>query len=110
LGKNPEPPRIPDMSNWMQILETAVEVGVAFSLGNQIGKWANMEPQAGDRAVRAYVESSTVTAVDAMDAAFFDAVQFAVTPAQRVRLLRLYAYFKVVEFARFGEFRGFPQT
>ena len=95
--------------SWMQILETAVEVGVAFSLGNQIGKWAEMDPSAGDRAVREYVESSGTAAVDAMDTAFFDAAKFAVVPARRVRILRLYAYFKVVEYARFGEFRGFPR-
>lgn len=96
--------------SWMQVLEAAVEVGVAFSLGNQIGKWSEMDPQAGDRAVRAYVEASGMAAVDAMDTAFFDAVKFAVTPAARVRILRLYAYFKVVEYARFGEFRGFPRV
>jgi hypothetical protein len=96
--------------NWMQILENAVEVGLAFSMTGQISQWSAMDPAAGDRAVKAWVETAGTASVDRLDTEFFEVLKSAVSPAEKIRIMRLYAYFKVVEFARFGEFRGFPQV
>ena len=93
---------------FLDIVRTAVEVGAALSMSSRITRWVELDPAAGDRAMEAFVNESSVELIDAMDETFFHYLRGAMMPTQKVWVPRLYGMLKVEEFARFRKFRGFP--
>ena len=59
-------------------------------------------------AIRAQVESSRTPDVTRLDGFLLETASSHIDPEVRVRLIKFYAMFKIVEMLRYERFRGFP--
>jgi hypothetical protein len=59
-------------------------------------------------AIKAQVTSSSTADVDRLDGALLTMASTHYDPAARIRLVKFYAMFKMIELLRYEEFRGFP--
>jgi hypothetical protein len=73
-----------------------------------ISEWLAMDEIDAISAIRTQVDSSPAAELDRLDAALLTMASDHVDPAERIRLVKFYAMFKIVELLRFEKFRGFP--
>lgn len=76
--------------------------------GCKVSEWVTLSQQQALDAIREYVFHGASDVIDALDATFMYIAALQTMPALKVQLLQHYAYFKIIEFKRFGVFRGFP--
>jgi hypothetical protein len=91
-----------------RILATAGQVLQGVSDGAVINNWLSMDDEGALDAVKAQVSSSSVSDIDRLDGVLLTMSATHFDPSVRMRLVKLYAMFKIVEVLRFQEFRGFP--
>jgi hypothetical protein len=73
-----------------------------------IGNWLSMDEIDAISAIRAQVDASPAAEVKRLDAALLTMASTHFDPSVRIRLVKFYAMFKIVELLRFEKFRGFP--
>lgn len=76
--------------------------------GCKVSEWVALSQQQALDAIREYVFHGSSEVIDALDATFTYIGALQTVPELKVQLLQHYAYFKIIEFKRFGVFRGFP--
>ena len=91
-----------------RILNTAGQVLQGMNDGAVINNWLSMNDDGAFDAIKAQVASSPVDDIDRMDGVLLKVAATHYDPSVRVRLIKFYAMFKIVEVLRFQEFRGFP--
>jgi hypothetical protein len=92
----------------MSFLETVVEGAAGVALGLKVSEWLQLPQEDALTAIREYVYNNHIDVIDAIDAILLQAAAFQIDPDTKIRLLKRYAYFKIIEYERFGKFRGFP--
>ena len=92
-----------------RILSAAGEVLQGVSDSAIISNWLSMDDDGAMTAIRAQVVSSSTADVDRLDGALLTMASTHFDPAARIRLVKFYAMFKIVEVLRYEEFRGFPR-
>ena len=70
--------------------------------------WLSMDDVSAICAIRAHVESSRTPDVTRLDGFLLETASSHIDPEVRVRLIKFYAMFKIVEMLRYERFRGFP--
>jgi hypothetical protein len=70
--------------------------------------WLSMDDVSAICAIRAQVESSRTPDVTRLDGFLLETASSHIDPEVRVRLIKFYAMFKIVEMLRYERFRGFP--
>lgn len=73
-----------------------------------VSDWLSMDEVSAICAIRAQVESSPPGDVTRLDGFLLATASSHVDPEVRVRLVKFYAMFKIVEMLRYERFRGFP--
>ena len=73
-----------------------------------IRDWLSMDDVSAICAIRAQVESSRSPDVTRLDGFLLETASSHIDPEVRVRLIKFYAMFKIVEMLRYERFRGFP--
>lgn len=73
-----------------------------------ITNWLAMSEVDAISAIRAQVNSARTEDVDRLDDALLTMASSHFDPDVRVRLVKFYAMFKIVELLRYERFRGFP--
>ena len=91
-----------------RILNTAGQVLQGMNDGAVINNWLSMNDDGALDAIKAQVASSSVADIDRMDGVLLAMAATHYDPSVRVRLIKFYTMFKIVEVLRFQEFRGFP--
>jgi hypothetical protein len=91
-----------------RILNTAGQVLQGVSDGAVINNWLSMSDDGAIDAIKAQVASASVSDIDRMDGVLLSMAAAHYDPSVRVRLVKFYAMFKIVEVLRFQEFRGYP--
>jgi hypothetical protein len=95
-----------DLSN---LVNTADRVCQGLSDGAVIANWLSMDDDGALNVIKAQVASSSTEDIDRLDEALLVTAATHFDPAARVRLVRFYAMFKIVELLRYETFRGFPE-
>jgi hypothetical protein len=93
-----------------RILTTAGQVLQGVSDGAVINNWLSMSDDGALDAIKAQVASSSVDDIDRMDGVLLTMATTHYDPSVRVRLIKFYTMFKIVEVLRFQEFRGYPRV
>ena len=70
--------------------------------------WLSVDDVSAICAIRAQVESSRTPDVTRLDGFLLETASSHIDPEVRVRLIKFYAMFKIVEMLRYERFRGFP--
>ena len=70
--------------------------------------WLSVDDVSAICAIRAQVESSRTADVTRLDGFLLETASSHIDPEVRVRLIKFYAMFKIVEMLRYERFRGFP--
>lgn len=73
-----------------------------------INNWLGMTEDDALNSIEAQVRSSSTEDVDRLAATLLAAATHQFDPEVRERLIRFYGFFKIVEFHRYGQWRGFP--
>ena len=73
-----------------------------------ISNWLSLGEVDAIIAIRAHVESAPVADLDRFEETLLTLASAHFDPAARVRLVKFYAMFKIVELLRFEKFRGCP--
>jgi hypothetical protein len=73
-----------------------------------VSDWLSLDDLSAICAIRAQVDSSRTADVTSLDAFLLDTASSHIDPEVRVRLVKFYAMFKIVEMLRYERFRGFP--
>ena len=73
-----------------------------------VSGWLSMDDVSAICAIRAQVESSRTPDVTRLDRFLLETASSHIDPEVRVRLIKFYAMFKIVEMLRYERFRGFP--
>jgi hypothetical protein len=73
-----------------------------------VSDWLSMDDLSAISAIRAQVESSRTPDVTRLDGFLLETASTHIDPEVRVRLIKFYAMFKIVEMLRYERFRGFP--
>ena len=73
-----------------------------------VSNWLSMDDVSAICAIRAQVESSRSPDVTHLDGFLLETASSHIDPEVRVRLIKFYAMFKIVEMLRYERFRGFP--
>jgi hypothetical protein len=73
-----------------------------------VSDWLSMDDVSAICAIRTQVESSRSPDVTRLDGFLLEAASSHIDPGVRVRLIKFYAMFKIVEMLRYERFRGFP--
>lgn len=101
---------------WAQIIIGATVAAVGSYLTNKvvnervskITTWGEMNESDALMGIRTFIQQSTSDEIDGMDKVLLQAAVVQSEPEMKVKMLKYYAFFKVAEFERFGNFRGFP--
>lgn len=93
-----------------RILTSAGQVLQGMSDGAVINNWLSMNDDGALDAIKAQVASSSVDDIDRIDGVLLAMAATHYDPSVRVRLVKFYAMFKIVEVLRFQEFRGYPRV
>ncbi len=96
------------MVDWERVLQGAGAFVQGVTYGMTISRWLELDDESAYAEIVSYVNGSSTGDVDGMDAVLLQTAYTNFVPEQRNRLVRFYALFKVVEYNRFGQFRGFP--
>jgi hypothetical protein len=91
-----------------RLLNAAGEVLQGVSDAAIINNWLAMEDDGAIRCITAQVTSSSTADIDRLDGALLAMAAGHVDRAVRIRLVKFYTMFKIVEMLRYQEFRGFP--
>lgn len=91
------------------ILNTAAVVLRGMGDAAIIDNWLQMSDSDAYDAIVAQVKSSPTEAIDRLDGALLSAAATNFNAATRLRLVKFYAMFKMVEMLRYETFRGFPR-
>ncbi len=73
-----------------------------------VSDWLALDEVSAICAIRAHVESSDAADVTRLDGFLLATASGHIDPEVRVRLVKFYAMFKIVEMLRYERFRGFP--
>ncbi|MGH3172860.1 MAG: hypothetical protein ACRDPF_03205 [Streptosporangiaceae bacterium] len=73
-----------------------------------VSDWLSLDDVGAICAIRAQVESSRTPDVTRLDGFLLETASSHIDPEVRVRLIKFYAMFKIVEMLRYERFRGFP--
>jgi hypothetical protein len=71
--------------------------------------WLGRSDEGAFTGIVAQVSASSTDEVDRLDAALLSLAKASPDSDLRMRLIKFYAFFKIVEMQRYREFRGFPQ-
>jgi hypothetical protein len=75
-----------------------------------INNWLAMSDDGAINAIKARVASSSAADIDRMDSALMATAATHDDPWVRLRLIKFYTMFKIVEVLRFRDFRGYPEV
>jgi hypothetical protein len=75
-----------------------------------ISNWLSLTDDGALAGIRTQVAASSTDDIDRLDAALLTTAATNFDPSVRVRLVKFYAMFKIVEVLRYDEFRGFPRV
>ena len=73
-----------------------------------VSDWLSVDDVSAICAIRAQVDSSRTPDVTSLDCFLLETASSHIDPEVRVRLIKFYAMFKIVEMLRYERFRGFP--
>jgi hypothetical protein len=99
-----------DLSRFLAVVGGALE-GVgdsAISDSAIIDKWLSVDDIGAISAIKEHVDSSPVADLDRLDSTLLTMSATHFDLAVRIRLVKFYAMFKIVELLRYEKFRGFP--
>jgi len=99
-----------DLSRFLTVVGGALEgVGdAAISDSAIIGNWLSMDDIGAISAIKEHVDSSPAADLDRLDSTLLNMAATHYDLAVRIRLVKFYAMFKIVELLRYEKFRGFP--
>lgn len=96
------------MDRFLDGLKTAGELAVAYTRHAELAQLLSYDRQTGMNLVAHLVQSQPAPVLDQWERDFLDiATTSIVDPAQRRRAMELYAWLKMAESHRYGQFRGF---
>ena len=99
-----------DLSRFRAVVGGALD-GVGDSAINDsavIGDWLSMDEIDAISAIKEHVDSSAAADLDRLDSTLLTMAATHYDLAVRIRLVKFYAMFKIVELLRYEKFRGFP--
>ena len=100
-----------DLTRFLAVAGDALrDVGASAAIGDAaiVSDWLSMDDISAICAIRAQVESSRTPDVTHLDGFLLETASSHIDPEVRVRLIKFYAMFKIVEMLRYERFRGFP--
>lgn len=98
------------MPDWKQIIEGVGTFLEGASNGVIINQWLEVEEVDALNNIEEFVRRASSTQIDSMDSSLLHIAHFHLDSEKRLQLIKYYAFFKLVEFNRFQEWRGFPKT
>jgi hypothetical protein len=100
---------------WAQLITGAVIAAGGYLINKianeritKISAWGEMNESDALKSIKNFIQQSTSEEIDGMDTVLLQAAVVQSEPEMKVKMLKYYTYFKVAEFERFGNFRGFP--
>jgi hypothetical protein len=96
------------MGKWLEILEGIGEVAQGLGDVAVFNNWMQMDDAGAFNSIEAQIRCSDVSTVDRMDASLLQYANVQIDPYSRMRAIKFYSFFKLVEFNNYG-FRGYPQ-
>lgn len=96
------------MPDWGRILATTGTLLQGMSDTAVINNWLRMDDDGAFASIVTQVRSSPTTDVDRLDAVLLSLTATNFDVDTRRRLIKFYTIFKIAEFERYQEFRGFP--
>ena len=90
------------------LIKGAGEFLEGASYGVIIGKWQEKGGNAALNDIEAFVKRSTPEMINAMDSHLLNYASTNFDKEQRRELIKFYAFFKLVEFNTYQQWRGFP--
>lgn len=93
----------------MEKLGTILTAAGKMAQANQISKWLDMDFAQAQNEIEYMVNNYPPEVIDTYEVLFLKASAFVIDPDQRIRLIQLYSWLKLLETNRFG-FRGFANV
>jgi len=97
------------MVDWSRILAATGEVVRGLSDAAIVNNWLEKDDEGAFACIVTQVSTSSTDEVDRLDAALLSYAASNFNLDVRRRLIKFYALFKIAEFRRYQQFRGFPQ-
>jgi len=98
------------MPDWDQIIEGVGSFLEGASNGVVISQWLEFEENDALNGIEEFVKRASSAQLDSMDTSLLQLAHIHLNSEKRMQLIKYYAFFKLVEFIRFKEWRGFPTT
>ncbi|MCW5631870.1 MAG: hypothetical protein KIT17_00905 [Rubrivivax sp.] len=96
------------MNTLLDGLKVAGDLAVAYTRHAEVAQLLSYDRQTGMDLVAQMVQSQPAQVLDQWESNFLDVASTSIAdPAQRRRAMELYAWLKMAEAHRYGEFRGF---
>lgn len=94
--------------NWTDIIEGAGQFFKGYSFGSIIGNWLERSDSNAFNDIEEFVKRAPDTMIDEMDTHLLRLSVTHLDFESRTRLVKFYAFFKLVEYLRYQQWRGFP--
>ncbi len=93
--------------NLSDFIKGAGDVLSGLSLGQKFHQWLSMNENEALNSIEEFVNTSTKEQILTMDQLFYGAIRVSILPDQKIQLTKYYTLFRVCEFNKFREWRGF---
>lgn len=98
------------MPDWGEIIEGVGRFLEGASNGVIINQWLELEENDALNSIEEFIKRATSSQIDSMDASLLQVAHIHLNGESRMQLIKYYAFFKLLEFHRFQQWRGFPKT
>lgn len=97
------------MPDWGEVLKGAGRFFEGLANANIINEWLDMDELTALNAIQEFVRHVPTERLDVMDMDLLTRCRMEFSPDNRTKLVKFYAFFKLLEYMRFQAFRGFPR-
>jgi hypothetical protein len=96
------------MPDWGEIIKGVGTFIEGASNVTVISQWLEMEERDALNSIEEFVRRSAVERIDSIDISLLQMAHIYIDSDARLKLIKFYAFFKLVETMRFNSWRGFP--
>lgn len=96
------------MADWGNIVRQGLGFLTGAAAGAVIEGWLNDDFQDALRDIAQFVQNAPMETIDMMDQMLLMRTLLTIDPERRQTIVKYYAYFKIAEYVKYEQFRGFP--
>ncbi|MDE3723513.1 hypothetical protein PWG71_19155 [Nocardiopsis sp. N85] len=94
--------------DWIRFLQGVGEVAQGTASVMAVRRLLDLDDNTAFARIADFVESSGTAEIDAFDGVLLSTATGEIDLHARARLIKFYAFFKMLEYMKFNRFRGFP--